>query len=256
MEFDYIVIGAGSSGLAFAALMEKKGFKVAVLEAHSLPGGCSSYFEREGYTFDAGATTLSGLKENRPLSHLIKELDLQLNLMPIDPGIISMLPNKTIFRYKDPIQWRKELEEKFPGINHKKLWNHLSKIELQGWALSNSFKNIPLRSLVGIKGFLKADFLKALASLPALFISVGSELRSQKIDDPQYLAMLDELLFITAQNHRDDTPLLMGAMGLSYPDDTYYAIGGMKAFSEALASKCSHLFYRQLVKKITPLDSG
>ena len=256
MEFDYIVIGAGSSGLTFAALMEKKGFKVAVLEAHSLPGGCSSYFEREGYIFDAGATTLSGLKENRPLYNLIKQLDLKLSLKPVDPGLTSILPNKTVSRFKNPQKWRSELEKKFPAIDHKKLWEKLSDVEEKGWHLSRSFKNIPLRSIGSINGFLKLDTVKALSSLPALLTSVGSELRSLKIDDPEYLSMLDELLFITAQNHLDDTPLLMGAMGLSYPDDTYYATGGMKAFSEALAAKCSHLFYRQLVKKIVPPSSN
>nr|BDT27093.1 NAD(P)/FAD-dependent oxidoreductase [Bacteriovorax sp. HI3] len=256
MEFDYIVIGAGSSGLTFAALMEKKGFKVALLEAHSLPGGCSSYFEREGYTFDAGATTLSGLKENRPLFNLIKELDLPLNLTAIDPGIVSILPDKTIFRFKDQKKWRDELEKKFPGIDHEKFWGRLSDIEEKGWHLSSAFKNIPLRSIGAVSGFLKIDTLKALSSLPALFTSVASELRSLKINDSGYLSMLDELLFITAQNHMSETPLLMGAMGLSYPDDTYYATGGMKAFSEALAAKCSHIFYRHTVKKITPLDDG
>lgn len=256
MEFDYIVIGAGSSGLAFAALMEKKGFKVAVLEAHSLPGGCSSYFEREGYTFDAGATTLSGLKENRPLFNLIKELDLQLNLTAIDPGIISLLPEKKVLRFKDQNQWRNELERKFPGIDHRKLWSRLNDIEEKGWQLSSVFKNIPLRSVGAAGGFFKVETLKALSSLPALFTSVGSELRSLKITDPEYLSILDELLFITAQNHLDDTPLLMGAMGLSYPDDTYYATGGMKAFSLALAAKCSHVYYRQQVKKVVPLSLG
>ena len=70
------------------------------------------------------------------------------------------------------------------------------------------------------------------------------------ITEPNYLKMIDELLFITAQNNRLDTPLLMGAMGLCYPEDTYYSIGGMKAFSEALSSKCSNIFYKHQVQKI------
>lgn len=256
MEYDYIVIGAGSSGLAFCALMEKKGFKVALLEAHSLPGGCSSYFEREGFCFDAGATTLSGLKKNRPLAKLIQELELELELIEIDPGIISLLPTKSIFRYKDSNQWIKELEQKFPGINHRAFWSHLAEIDKTGWELSELFKNIPLRSFKTLGHFFTLNLFKGLKSLPALINSVDHEFRSFKISDPEYIAMLDELLFITAQNHREDTPLLMGAMGLSYPNDTYYARGGMKAFAESLAKKCSTIFYRQLVKKISPLDSG
>lgn len=256
MEYDYIVIGAGSSGLSFSALMEKKGFKVALIEAHALPGGCSSYFEREGFCFDAGATTLSGLKEKRPLAKLIAELQLNLDLIEVDPGIVSILSSKEVFRFKKTADWMAELEKKFPGINHRQFWQNLESIDNKGWLLSTLFKNIPLRSYKSVSAFLTPDLFKALSSLPSLVRSVDSELESQNITDPEYLSMLDELLFITAQNHRKDTPLLMGAMGLSYPNDTFYAKGGMKAFSEALAGKCSHLFYRQSVKKITPLKGG
>ncbi len=256
MEYDYIVIGAGSSGLAFSALMEKKGFKVALIEAHSLPGGCSSYFERDGYTFDAGATTLSGLKENRPLARLINDLDLHLDLIEADPGIVSILPTKKVLRYKETTRWINELEKNFPGINHKNLWEQMASIDKTGWDLSHTFTNIPLRSFKTFGKFFSLDLFKAIKSLPALLKSVDDEFRSFNITDPEYLSMLDELLFITAQNHRRDTPLLMAAMGLSYPNDTFYPTGGMKAFSQELAKKCSHIFYRHIVKKISPIESG
>lgn len=256
MEYDFIVIGAGSAGLSFAALMEKKGHSVALLEAHSIPGGCSSYFERDGLIFDAGATTLSGLKSGRPLYNLIKELDLKLDLVNIDPGIVSILPNFTVNRFAHFDQWISELNTKFPGIDHKKLWSKFLKIEIQGWSLSTTFKNIPLRSFKKISSFVKLKSFSALRTLPALFKSVDQELRAQKITNPEYLSMIDEMLFITAQNNRQDTPLLMGAMGLGYPEDTFYAMGGMKAFTMALASKCSHIFYRNKVQAIVPTTSG
>lgn len=256
MEYDYIVIGAGSAGLSFAALMEKKGHSVAVLEAHSIPGGCSSYFEREGFIFDAGATTLSGLKKGRPLYNLIQQLDLKLELTNIDPGIVSMLPSQTVNRYKNFDQWIEELKTKFPEIDHKKLWSKFLKIENQGWSLSTTFKNIPLRSFKKISSFFNFKALGAIGTLPALLRSVDQELIAEKITNPEYLRMIDEMLFITAQNNRQDTPLLMGSMGLGYPDDTFYATGGMKAFANAIASKCSHVFYRNRVQKIVPAANG
>ncbi|MBC7538471.1 MAG: FAD-dependent oxidoreductase [Bacteriovorax sp.] len=256
MEFDYIIIGAGAAGLSFAALMEKRGYKIAILEAHSLPGGCSSYFERDGFTFDAGATTLSGLKEGRPLHRLITELDLKLELISIDPGIVFIIGDKKISRYRDPERWIEELTKKFKGINHRKLWSKLKQIETRGWMLSTTFKNIPLRSLKSLLSFFSVKLPLALISAPELFRSVESELQKFHIKDQSYLNMLDELLFITAQNNRQETPLLMGAMGLCYPEDTSYAIGGMKAFSNALAAKCSTIFYRHQVQKITPIKNG
>ena len=256
MEYDYIVIGAGSAGLSFAALMEKKGLTVALLEAHSVPGGCSSYFERDGFIFDAGATTLSGLKEGRPLFNLIKQLDLKLNLECIDPGIVSMLPSQSVNRFKHFDQWIIELNTKFPGIDHKTLWSKFLKIEIQGWNLSTTFKNIPLRSFKKISSFVNLKSFGAIKTLPTLFKSIDHELKANNITNTEYLNMIDEMLFITAQNNRLDTPLLMGAMGLGYPEDTYYAMGGMKAFVHAIASKCSHIFYRNKVQAIIPTSFG
>lgn len=256
MKYDYIVIGAGASGMSFAALMEKKGFSVAVLEAHSLPGGCSSYFERNGFTFDAGATTLSGLKPGRPLANLIKTLDLNLQLISIDPGLVSILPSKKIHRYQDSKKWMAELHKNFTQIKHEKIWNKFSAIELKGWKLSNDFKKIPLRKMKDLGSFFNPRILGGIQALPYLLKSVAQELQDQGISDPEYIKMIDELLFITAQNNSQDTPLLMGAMGLCYPEDTSYAMGGMKAFANALAKKCSNLFYKTKVQKICPLENG
>lgn len=257
MEYDYIVIGAGSAGLSFAALMEKKGTSVAVLEAHSIPGGCSSYFERDGFIFDAGATTLSGLKKGRPLYNLIQELDLKLELTPIDPGIVSILPTQTVNRFKNFDHWINELTEHFPGIDHRKFWSKLLAIENQGWSLSSHFPNVPLRSFKKIPTFLNLHLFGALKTLPALLKSVDQMLSDFKIFDSEYKSMIEEMLFITAQNNNAmDTPLLMGAMGLGYPDDTFYATGGMKAFAHSIAEKCSNIFYRNKVQKIAPTNTG
>ncbi|MDO9181046.1 MAG: NAD(P)/FAD-dependent oxidoreductase [Bacteriovorax sp.] len=256
MKYEYIVIGAGAAGLSFAALMEKRGHKVAILESHSLPGGCSSYFERDGFTFDAGATTLSGLKKGRPLEQLIKQLNLNLDLVSVDPGVISWIDDKKIRHFSDSKKWISELTNHFPAIDHNKLWNKLYLVDERGWKLSTTFKNIPIRSFKSLISFFSFNTFSALLSLPALISSVFSTVDKLKIKDKIYLQMLDELLFITAQNKMQDTPLLMGAMGLSYPEDTAYAMGGMKAFSNALALKCSHIFYKHQVIKITPINKS
>lgn len=49
-----VVIGAGFSGLSAAASLAAKGFKVDVLEKHSIAGGRARKFEAEGFTFDMG----------------------------------------------------------------------------------------------------------------------------------------------------------------------------------------------------------
>ena len=49
-----IIIGSGIGGLIAGNLLAKKGHKVTVLEAHSMPGGYTAGFYRKGYYFESG----------------------------------------------------------------------------------------------------------------------------------------------------------------------------------------------------------
>lgn len=60
---DAVVIGAGFGGLSAALTLAEQGRRVVVLEALHYPGGCASSFEREGVTYETGATLFSGLSD-------------------------------------------------------------------------------------------------------------------------------------------------------------------------------------------------
>ena len=47
-SYDAVVIGAGLGGLSAAAAFARQGYKVLVLEQHSVPGGYASAFKRPG----------------------------------------------------------------------------------------------------------------------------------------------------------------------------------------------------------------
>jgi len=49
-----IVIGSGIGGLIAGNLLAKKGHKVTIFEAHSMPGGYTAGFYRKGYYFESG----------------------------------------------------------------------------------------------------------------------------------------------------------------------------------------------------------
>ena len=49
-----VIIGSGVAGLASAIRLSVKGFDVTVYEMNDYPGGKLSYFEKEGFHFDAG----------------------------------------------------------------------------------------------------------------------------------------------------------------------------------------------------------
>jgi all-trans-retinol 13,14-reductase len=84
-EHDIIVIGSGIGGLTAAALLAKRGLRVAVFEQHFLAGGyCTSWErgvrrggERLTYVFDAGVHDVSGLGERGGVRNLMRQLDIE-----------------------------------------------------------------------------------------------------------------------------------------------------------------------------------
>lgn len=54
MRKKIVVIGAGITGLAVAALLGKDGYDVTILEKNSTIGGRGRQYKDQGYTFDMG----------------------------------------------------------------------------------------------------------------------------------------------------------------------------------------------------------
>ena len=80
------VIGAGFGGLALAIRLQSAGIQTTVIEARDKPGGRAYYWEKDGFTFDAGPTVVTDppcLKELWALSgHDISE---DVELLPVKP---------------------------------------------------------------------------------------------------------------------------------------------------------------------------
>lgn len=53
-----IVIGAGVGGLALAIRLQSAGVATTVLEARDKPGGCAYFWQKDGFTFDAGPNVI------------------------------------------------------------------------------------------------------------------------------------------------------------------------------------------------------
>ncbi len=226
--YDYIVIGAGYGGLVSAALLAQGKKRVLLLEGHSVPGGCASFYSRKGIIFDSGATTLSGMASGQPMQRLFSQLGITLEVKKLDPGMIIKFGERKLTRHADLSKWIAETENffKLPGL--KDFWELVHKIDRIGYELIGKNRALPPVSVREFLSLAKPSNLKGLPLIPYLFKPVEAVLRKYGLaDDPLFRAFIDEQLLITTQNTADDAPFLTAALGLAYPAETYYPHGGL-----------------------------
>lgn len=251
---EIIIIGGGSAGLALGALLKNDGRDVLVLEAHKYPGGSSSYFHRGPFTFDAGATTFSGLADLRPIDLLIKKLCLTNQFTKIDPGIVFHLNNRFLLRPSNHQEWIKNFESFFNLHSTAEFWNKEKILHDKAWSIIQNFPYFPSFKFNFLSSYLNRKTLFASTLFPTLFESLEDALPLQLKNRSDVKSFLNELLFITAQNTSEHTPHLLAAMGLFYPEDTHYCYGGMNCFMHSLAEK-TNIEYKQKVQSISKVQN-
>ena len=111
------VIGAGFGGLALAIRLQSAGITTTVVESRDKPGGRGYFWQKDGFTFDAGPTVVTDpacLQELWALSgHDIAE---DVELMPVMPFYRLNWPDGTNFDYSnDDVNLRKEIAKLDPA---------------------------------------------------------------------------------------------------------------------------------------------
>jgi len=80
------VVGAGFGGLALAIRLQSAGIATTLVEARDKPGGCAYYWEREGFTFDAGPAVITDPNSLRELWALSgSDMASDVELLPVSP---------------------------------------------------------------------------------------------------------------------------------------------------------------------------
>jgi len=236
-KYDCLVIGSGMGGITAASLLANDGYKVLVLEAAHLPGGCSSSYKKKGYVFESGATTLIGFDKHQPLFRLEKKLGITIPKAPVRPPMTVHLGGETVTRYQSNNEWLREAVRVFGNPRkQEKFWKLAGKISRIVWELSGKNPAFPPRK--------PGDILKLAKNNPAhlwilryAFRSVKDVALSMGLDSPGFLKFLDEQLIISAQSKSKSTPFLFGAAALTYTNYTnYYVPGGLLNMIRTLES--------------------
>jgi C-3',4' desaturase CrtD len=245
-----LVVGGGMGGIASALLSALDQNQVTLLEAHNVLGGCASYFRRGQFVFDAGATTVSGVRLNEPLGRLFELLGAAPALVPADPGITFHLSNGKVVKYHRDVElWMRELESHFPGLPHRPFWKLVQEVADAGWKLLKDIPSFPPSSLVDLLSL--ARFPHHLKLVSHLLTSTELTLKRFGLDTSDYLELVNGIMIISAQVRAGDAPFMVGALALSYPAETYAPRGGMKGlmdfFSNQLKEKKVNLLFREKV---------
>jgi phytoene desaturase len=94
------VIGAGFGGLALAIRLQSAGVETTLVEARDKPGGRAYFWERDGFTFDAGPTVITDPDALRELWALSgRDMEDDVELLPVSPFYRLSWPDGTTFDY-------------------------------------------------------------------------------------------------------------------------------------------------------------
>ncbi|MGZ8312508.1 MAG: phytoene desaturase [Allosphingosinicella sp.] len=102
MAMKAAVIGAGFGGLALAIRLQSAGIATTLVEGRDRPGGRAYYWQKEGFTFDAGPTVITDpdcLKELWALTGA--DIAHDVELVPVSPFYRLSWPDGTIFDYSN-----------------------------------------------------------------------------------------------------------------------------------------------------------
>jgi phytoene desaturase len=111
------VIGSGFGGLALAIRLQSAGVETTVIEARDKPGGRAYYWEKDGFTFDAGPTVVTDPPCLEELWQLTgHEMAEDVELMKVMPFYRLNWPDGTNFDYSnDDASLHAEIDRVAPG---------------------------------------------------------------------------------------------------------------------------------------------
>jgi C-3',4' desaturase CrtD len=236
-----IVVGAGIGGLTAAALLAHRGYRVTVYDQAIVPGGCASTFQRQGFTFDVGATQVAGLEPGGIHHRIFSELGIEVPAAtPCDPACAVVLPGETepINVWRDAQKWKAERQRQFPGS--EPFWQLLNTLFKPSWAFQGRDPVLPPRNAWDLTQLVGALRLQTLITAPFTFSTVSDALSWFGLKgDRRLKTFLDMQLKLYSQVNTDETALLYAATAMAMsqePFGLWHLEGSMQVLSDRLVS--------------------
>lgn len=256
MIYDYIIVGGGIGGVASYVILKSIGKNVLLFEKLNYLGGCAGTFEKDGYLYNVGASTLVGLEEHMPLSILLKIVKKdkkELSVKPIDPSIIVFVKDKVIKRFRDKQGAFEEINKNFYYKNNKILWDKIYKTADINW--ENVYKLIPFnpRNKTDVVKKFFINFGYFFRNGLNFLLSAKDVIKTYIADiSRDYVNFLNSQIIITSQGYWDEVSFSIACMGLTYSNlDNYYVFGGTNQILEVMVKGEKNIRRKDKVIKIS-----
>ncbi len=233
-----IVIGSGLAGLASAAVLGARGYRVTVVEKNDWTGGKACQLEAEGYRFDMGPTILtipSVLK--RIFAEAGVDLAERLNLVRLDPQWRCFFEDGSrLDLVESPEQMAASLE-KFSAhaqdadgyrafLSVSEALNSISQRYFFWRPVGGLGDILDPQSWLSLRGW--RDFLKIRPG-KTVFNTVRSHIK-----DPRVAQMLDHFVQYVGSSPEESPAVLCGIAHMQTDEGVWYPIGGTRAVPVAL----------------------
>ncbi|MFV0644856.1 MAG: phytoene desaturase [Sphingomonadaceae bacterium] len=174
------VIGAGFGGLALAIRLQTAGIRTTIVEGRDKPGGRAWYWEKDGFTFDAGPTVITDPDCLRDLWAISKhDIDRDVELMPVSPFYRLNWPDGTSFDYSgDDLRLRAEIDRIAPGDlgGYEEFLAYSENVWREGYVRLGSVPFLDFSSMIKA-----APALMRYQAWRSVYSKVSSYVRSEKL---------------------------------------------------------------------------
>ena len=225
-----VVVGAGVGGLVAAVRLAAAGHRVTVVEASDTVGGKLGRYTRDGFSFDTGPSLFT-------LPQVFADLDLGLDLVPLDPVVRHVFPDGTVLdSSSSPEVFADRIAAAFgadAADDWRRFWRRAGRIWDASWR-SVLQSSVTASSLAGLSW--------RLGDLAA--IAPGRSLRDlgrRYLRDPRLRVLLDRYATYTGADPRRAPAALAAIPYAELAYGGWYLRGGLGTLADALVDRCDSL---------------
>lgn len=235
---DAIVIGSGIGGLGIAStLAQKRGMKVLLLEANSVPGGCTHVHELDGFEFPSGIDSIGDMDPRlgrglyRPAIDFITGGKLQWAKMP-DVHETACFGEDVYKWYSTPEQNIEWVERLFPNEGNVRAYYDLEeKIEWWAWSWAVT-KLFPEGMPVGMRELF---YKTAGGAWRSYMQRKVNEVFRGELGFSERLSSVFSYMYGNHGRTPEHAPFAFHAVNLfHYRNGAYYPVGGPSQIAECV----------------------